>query len=91
VQRVNSFLVIIILIVSVAFSQSIFVNAASKEEVEASLELANEFLKNNYGFSNDYFREKSYYNKREINDKLAVKVMDWMFLGIYLSCIWRYG
>jgi len=57
VQRVNSFLVIIILIVSVAFSQSIFVNAASKEEVEASLELANEFLKNNYGFSNDYFRE----------------------------------
>jgi len=42
-------------------------------------------LKNNYGFSNDYFREKSYYNKREINDKLAVKGNGLDVLGIYLS------
>jgi len=80
VQRVNSFLVIIILIVSVAFHKA-FCKCCFKEEVEASLELANEFLKNNYGFSNDYFREKSYYNKREINDKLAVKGNGLMFFG----------
>lgn len=72
-QRVNSFLVIIILIVPIAFSQSIFVNAASKEEVKASLKLANEFLIDNYSFSEDYFTERSFYEEREINDKLAVK------------------
>ncbi len=48
------------LILQVTLSQTIFVNAESKDtylEVRESLELANKFLKDNYKFEKDYFKK----------------------------------
>jgi len=73
-RRLINALTVLILITQIILMENLSVNAASKsQEVAASLELANKFLKDYYNYSGDYFRKQSFFKKRDLNENWAVK------------------
>ncbi|WP_265447174.1 Athe_2463 domain-containing protein [Acetivibrio straminisolvens] len=72
-KRINSILIVLILILQIFFINEIYANAILLEkEVLDSLAKANQFMVDKYNYVGDYFDEKSYYKERPLNKKLAV-------------------